>query len=499
MSFSASVLELVEKSQSGLVGKAPWWERVSLGQIAKILNGYPWKAAFFNGQQGIPVVRIRDVTSGASETLYNGPLEEGFWIEDGDLLVGMDGDFNSRIWTAGKALLNQRVCRIAPNENLYLKEFLALVLPGYLKLINDETHSITVKHLSSRTLSEIPLPLPSVSEQHRIVAKIDGMSAKSRRARDHLDHISRLVERYKQAILRAAYRGDLTKDWRESHPTKKMGRELRADLLSIKLERELSTRGQKDRYQPDFSLERDLPDLPQTWTWMPVEALSSKVVDGVHKKPTYVKSGVPFLTVKNLTAGNGISFSECKFVSQSDHLEFIKRTKPENGDILITKDGTLGVVRAIRNDIEFSIFVSLALVKPYDRRITDYLEFAFMSPQVQDQMVGVGSGLQHIHLTDLRRDFIPIAPPDERLEIVRRVRTALSWIDRLASETNSACILVDRLDQAIFAKAFRGELVPQEPSDEPASVLLERAKTQLTTVTPAKGNGRGRPKATATS
>jgi type I restriction enzyme S subunit len=202
------------------------------------------------------------------------------------------------------------------------------------------------------------------------------------------------------------------------------------------------------------------------------------VVDGVHKKPSYVSDGIPFLTVKNLTAGPGISFAGCNFITEADHAEFSKRTDPERGDILITKDGTLGVVRAIRTDAIFSIFVSLALVKPLDRTLTDYLELAFQSPQVQDQMVGVGSGLQHIHLVDLRRDLIPIAPIEERSEVVRRARAALTWIDRLAAEAAGARKLIHQLDQTILAKAFRGELVPQDPNDEPASILLERIRAE---------------------
>lgn len=152
MSFSASVSKLVETSSSPLVGAATWWERVPLGYVANILNGYPWKSSQFNDQDGVPIVRIRDVTSGATDTLYRGKIEDGYWIEDGDLLIGMDGDFNARVWAGGRALLNQRVCRINPNEQFYLKGFMARVLPGYLDLINDDTHSITVKHLSSKTL-----------------------------------------------------------------------------------------------------------------------------------------------------------------------------------------------------------------------------------------------------------------------------------------------------------------------------------------------------------
>jgi type I restriction enzyme, S subunit len=182
--------------------------------------------------------------------------------------------------------------------------------------------------------------------------------------------------------------------------------------------------------------------------------------------------------VKNLTAGPGIDYSSVNFVAEADHLGFIKRTDPERGDILITKDGTLGVVRAVRTDKVFSIFVSLALVKPVDTKMTDYMELAFTSPQLQQQMVGVGSGLQHIHLTDLRKDMIPVAPEAEQLEIVRRVHQDLALIDAVESAVAAAFSGLRELDQSILAKAFRGELVAQDPSDEPASALLDRIRAE---------------------
>src|SRR6266478_6508273 len=111
-----------------------------------------------------------------------------------------------------------------------------------------------------------------------------------------------------------------------------------------------------------------------------LSSLSSKIVDGVHHTPAYLSKGVPFITVENLTCGHGIDFSDTRFISETDHLEFIKRTKPELGDVLITKDGTLGVSRVIETSIEFSIFVSVALVKP-NKEVLDpwFLRFYFES------------------------------------------------------------------------------------------------------------------------
>jgi type I restriction enzyme S subunit len=313
--------------------------------------------------------------------------------------------------------------------------------------------------------------VPSAKDQIRIVQKLDSLLNRSKSAREELAHIPRLAERYKDAILSAAFRGELTFDWRQSHAHKVTGAQLLEELRTSRAKCRSKIKG-----KPSTSPPAALHDLPAGWTWCSVDVLASVVSDGVHKKPTYVNEGVPFLTVRNLTAGCGISFGGCRFVSQADHEEFIKRTHPERGDLLISKDGTLGVVRAVRTDAVFSIFVSVALVKPVDRSMTDYLELALSSPQVQEQMVGVGTGLQHIHLTDLRRDHIPIAPANERTEIVRRVRNAFAYIEHLATETSRATNLIDRLDQATLAKAFKGELIPHVTvqREKPAK-LKERA------------------------
>src|SRR5450759_81527 len=194
MSFSRRVADLVKASDSPLLACAPTWERIPQSCIAKILNGYPWSSQHFNDMRGVPIIRIRDVTSGATNTYYDGPIQEGYWIENGDLIIGMDGDFNCRIWNGDRALLNQRVCKIIPDESKYSKRLLAYVLPGYLSLINEATHSITVKHLSSKTIGEIPLPYPSIPEQHRIVTKLDSLTGCTARAREELGRIPKLIQ-----------------------------------------------------------------------------------------------------------------------------------------------------------------------------------------------------------------------------------------------------------------------------------------------------------------
>lgn len=187
MSFSASVEELVSRSESPLVACPVRWSRIPLGQVVSVLNGAPWKSEYFNDNRGVPLIRIRDVTTGKSATLYSGPIDDNYWVEPGDILVGMDGDFNLRTWNSERGLLNQRVCKLIPDERYLLRGFIAHALPGYLKLVNDETHSVTVKHLSSRTIEQIPFPLPPLPEQRRIVAKLDSLRARGARPHPQTD------------------------------------------------------------------------------------------------------------------------------------------------------------------------------------------------------------------------------------------------------------------------------------------------------------------------
>lgn len=302
-------------------------------------------------------------------------------------------------------------------------------------------------------LKSVNLPLAPKNEQRRIADKLDTVLTRVDAVQNRLARITPLLKRFRQSVLAAATSGRLTEDWRR--------------LRGVD-----SNSFTSDQPPPELS---DLK-IPSTWSWKSVKEISSKVTDGVHKKPNYLDKGIPFLNVSNLTAGIGINFDKIKFISKEDHNEFCKRTKPEKDDILISKDGTLGVVRRIQADTEFSIFVSLALVKPLDKRQSKYLEIAFSSPHLQIQMKGVGTGIQHIHLTDLRKDLIPLPPFEEQTEIVRRVEILLAYADRLEARLQSAQTAAERLTPALLAKAFRGELVPQDPNDEPATELLRRLR-----------------------
>jgi type I restriction enzyme S subunit len=155
-----------------------------------------------------------------------------------------------------------------------------------------------------------------------------------------------------------------------------------------------------------------------------LDAVTTKIVDGAHKTPSYTSVGVPFIVVENLTRGSGIDFSETRFVAAADHKELFKRANPERGDVLVSKDGTLGVARFVDTDVEFSLFVSVALLKPNREFLSGkYLRYFFDSTEFR-RRIGQktsGSAIKHIHLVDFRSTEIPLPPLPRQEEIVERI------------------------------------------------------------------------------
>ncbi|MCY7390732.1 MAG: restriction endonuclease subunit S, partial [Leptolyngbyaceae cyanobacterium CAN_BIN12] len=165
--------------------------------------------------------------------------------------------------------------------------------------IRNKTIATTQAKLGLFRIKELEVVKPPLPEQRRIAAKLDALLGRVEACRDRLAPVPRLLKRFRQAVLAAATSGELTAEWREDYRNK--------DAIkgtSVSWPFELS---------PD-----DLPNLPDTWLWVKVKTLATKVADGVHKKPIYKDSGIPFITVRNLTAGPQISFQNTSFVSSVD-------------------------------------------------------------------------------------------------------------------------------------------------------------------------------------
>lgn len=146
-----------------------------LPEVCTIQYGFPFDSAKFSDSEGVPLIRIRDVVRGYSETFTMEEYKDEFLVHESDLLVGMDGEFNIAKWGKTPALLNQRVCRLMPKTNID-KGYLFYFMPTALKKIEEKTPFVTVKHLSAKELNKIEIPILPVDEQKKIATVLDKVS-----------------------------------------------------------------------------------------------------------------------------------------------------------------------------------------------------------------------------------------------------------------------------------------------------------------------------------
>lgn len=164
-----------------------------LPEICTIQYGFPFDSAKFSTSEGMPLIRIRDVVRGYSETFTTEEYKEEYIVSKDDLLIGMDGEFNIAKWGETPALLNQRVCRLFPTSEVD-KNYLFYFMPSALKRIEEKTPFVTVKHLSAKELNKVKVPLPPLDEQRRIAAVLDKISGLIAKRREQLDKLDELVK-----------------------------------------------------------------------------------------------------------------------------------------------------------------------------------------------------------------------------------------------------------------------------------------------------------------
>ncbi|AMK75602.1 MULTISPECIES: restriction endonuclease subunit S [Methylomonas] len=516
MAFTLSVAEVIAADTSGLLSKHESWERVPLAEIASILNGAPFDSALFNSNEGMPLVRIRDVLSGQTSTYYTGSYEDTYVVEPSDLLIGMDGDFNCGYWKAQRSVLNQRVCKITPNEFFYDKRLLAYALPGYLAAINANTPSVTVKHLSSKTIGEINLPLPPRSEQTRIVEKLEELLSDLDAGVSELKAAQKKLVQYRQSLLKAAVEGALTAEWRKTHQPEETGAQLLARILKqrranweakqlakFQQQGKTSPKGWQDKYpepvKPDTT---DLPELPEGWVYSHLEAFIPSDKTGTKtgpfgsllKKHEHKKTGVPVIGIENIDRMEFISGSKIH-VSPEKALE-LRDYDLLPGDVVISRSGTVGEVCVIPDDLGDARFSTNIMRVRLESRVIDPKFFCLLlngSPSVLSQIRELCSGSTRDFLnTEILKTLIfPFPPILEQTAILDLLKLNLDGVraQNYALHTSLKQSAAQRKN--ILRAAFSGQLVPQDPNDEPASVLLERIRNERQTAKiPAKRSRR---------
>jgi type I restriction enzyme S subunit len=322
-------------------------------------------------------------------------------------------------------------------------------------------------------------PLPPLAEQRRILAKIEALQAHSRKAREVLEAIPPLLEQNRQSVLAAAFRGDLTADWREQYPHGEPASVL-LDRIRQERRRLWEAMSPRKKYvEPEPVDDPGLPELPEGWAYARADEL---VAPGTVISYGIVLPGEPL--------SEGVSYVRGQDIEDGQILvDQLWKTSPEiaakhersslrEGDVLLCIIRHLKVAVVPMGMDGANLTQGTVRMRPSNVITAPYLARYLESPIAQGWMKGryFGMAMPRINVEDARAIPVPVAPPAEQRKIAFRLEKYEGHRRCVLAEVRQAVEELDRLDQAILAKAFRGELVEQDPADEPASALLERIR-----------------------
>jgi type I restriction enzyme S subunit len=439
----------------------------------------------------------------------------------GDILVGEASGSRpevgkSAVWRneIPGACFQNTLIRVRPNETV-TSEY----LQGHLHhdaragRLAEISRGVGIHHLSAQGLKTWTVSVPPLNEQKRIVAKIDALTEKSRKAREALADVPDLLDKLRQSILAAAFRGDLTKRWREQNPnvepatmllerirTERRKKWEEAELAKFKAKGKVPTDDQwKSKYVEPEPVDTDgLSELPDGWCWAELNSLCDPdrgIPYGIVQTGDPVASGTPTVRcgdIKNFR----INLQNLKLVDPEIAANY-ERTRLDGTEVLLAIRGTVGASAAAQPEMAgMNISREVAMIPPLPGLDRHFLTLLLASPDIQGAIGARVKGVAQsgINLSDLRTLPIPLPPAAEQAAVIIALHQCLGDPDSWLVSINSARAEIDRLDASVLAKAFRGELVPQDPNDEPASVLLARIRAERNAGA-GKATTRGRGKA----
>lgn len=358
-------------------------------------------------------------------------------VRKGDLLVCEGGDCGrSAIWN-----YEEEVC--IQNHVHRLRQYCGLSIEYYYYLFHLykftgrlRGRGVAIQGLSSQALHKVVCPLPPLTEQERIVAKIEELLPLIECYEKAWSRLEDFNKRFpgdmQKSILQLAIQGKLV----EHRPEEGSGEELYRQIQDEKQALIKVGKIKKDRRTNilDLPQEAEIPfDIPETWKWVFLGSILNKLTDGTHRTPKYSTSGIKFVSVKDISSGV-LSLENTKFITEAEHEELFARCDPVKGDMLLSKVGTTGVPAIVDTDEPFSLFVSVALLK-YNHDCIDesFLYYLLKSPLVQIQATentrGVGN--KNWVLDAIAKTVVVLPPFAEQKRIVSRLEELLPLCERL--------------------------------------------------------------------
>jgi len=347
-------------------------------------------------------------------------------------------------------------------------------------LIHNITSATTQRKFNKTDFRKLQIPVAPVNEQRRIVAKLEKLLQKVDACKERLDKIPAIHKRFRQSVLAASCSGCLTADWRERHPDVVSVRETLYKIQRSRVEQAI-TPARREKIQDIYSYQEkeDSNLLPENWEYVSLDKLCDSFQYGTSKK-SQTTGNLPVLRMGNIQNGQ-IDWTDLVYTSDKKEIE---KYKLNPGDVLFNRTNSPELVgkTAIYSGEQLAAFAGyLIRINNFEELQSEYLNYCLNTPYAKEFCLQVktdGVSQSNINAQKLGKFEVPFCSKEEQHEIVRRVEALFKIADQIEERYKKARTYVDKLTQSILAKAFRGELVPQDPNNEPASELLKRIKAE---------------------
>lgn len=471
------------------------WAWVAIGETGEYINGFAFKPGH-RESSGLPIVRIQNLTD-ESKPLNTTTLDihPDYQIESGDMLMSWSATLDVFVWRRGHALVNQHIFKVVPDESVITKGLLFFLLKLAIQQLQktDHLHGSTMMHINRGPFMAHQVPLPPRAEQSRIVAKLEELLSDLDAGVAELKAAQKKLAQYRQSLLKAAVEGALTADWRAGHPPAETGAQLLELILTerrarwearqlarFKEQNKAPPKDWQKKYaEPVRQDTSDLPGLPEGWVWTSLGESFQVAVGATpsRKDASYWNGTIPW-----------VSSGEVRFNRIKDTKEKISEAGLSNSSTQINPVGSvlLGMIgegktrgqvaildiAAANNQNCAAIWVSESGVPP------EFVYCWLWSQYEQTRQGSSGNNQPALNKSIVERIPMPLPPLAEIQEIVRMVDATMEQIASQEEAVAQSLKQSTAQRQNILRAAFSGQLVPQDPGDEPASVLLDRIRAE---------------------
>jgi len=390
------------------------WQLNNIEKDIEILTGYNFSSENFDPENGVPLIRIRDLGTGETETNYKGKYEDKYLVDSGDLLIGMDGEFNPYLWDGNKALLNQRICKIIPKSN-YNQIFLRYALKKPLFYIQKSISGTTVKHLSQYNINSINLPTPPLPEQRKIATVLYNVD----QAIQKIEEIIEQTQRVKKGLMQ-----DLLSEGTDDHELKE------TDTVYGK--------------------------LPESWEISRIGEIFEVIGGSTPStdEPEYWNGDIPWATPTDITELESLTIDETERKITEEGLESTSVHLLPPYSLLLTSRATIGACAV--NTVEMATNQGFQNLVPVEEDKIDiwYTYYRIIDLAEYLESLGAGSTFSEISNSMVKKIQFPVPPIKEQKELGR----ILKDIDKSKLEYINQKEELQRLKKGLMQDLLTGKV-----------------------------------------